>query len=32
MQACREYTEKTGRRMTFEWALIQDVNDGRSCP
>ena len=27
MTACREYIEKTGRRLTFEWALIQDVND-----
>jgi len=27
IQACREYTETTGRRLTFEWALIQDVND-----
>lgn len=26
--ACREYVETTGRRITFEWALIQDVNDG----
>ena len=25
--ACREYVEKTGRRVTFEWALIRDVND-----
>jgi 23S rRNA (adenine2503-C2)-methyltransferase len=25
--AAREYTELTGRRVTFEWALIQDVND-----
>lgn len=25
--ACREYVDTTGRRMTFEWALIQDVND-----
>ena len=25
--ACREYVEVTGRRITFEWALIQDVND-----
>lgn len=24
---CREYVEITGRRITFEWALIQDVND-----
>lgn len=27
MSACREYIEKTNRRLTFEWALIQDVND-----
>ncbi len=27
MQAARDYTEQTGRRVTFEWALIQDVND-----
>jgi 23S rRNA (adenine2503-C2)-methyltransferase len=25
--ACDEYVEKTGRRITFEWALIRDVND-----
>ncbi|HEX7556185.1 MAG TPA: 23S rRNA (adenine(2503)-C(2))-methyltransferase RlmN [Leptolinea sp.] len=25
--ACREYVDITGRRLTFEWALIQDVND-----
>ncbi len=25
--ACRDYVETTGRRLTFEWALIQDVND-----
>jgi 23S rRNA (adenine2503-C2)-methyltransferase len=25
--ACREYVEKTNRRLTFEWALIYDVND-----
>ncbi len=25
--ACREYVETTGRRLTFEWALIRDVND-----
>jgi len=25
--ACREYTDKTRRRITFEYALIQDVND-----
>lgn len=27
MQACREYVESTNRRLTFEWALIQGVND-----
>jgi 23S rRNA (adenine2503-C2)-methyltransferase len=27
LAACREYVEKTGRRITFEWALIRDVND-----
>jgi len=25
--ACRYYVEKTHRRVTFEWALIHDVND-----
>ncbi len=27
VQACREYVDFTGRRITFEWALIQNVND-----
>ncbi len=27
VKAARDYTEKTGRRITFEWALIHDVND-----
>lgn len=27
IQASRDYVEKTGRRITFEWALIQDIND-----
>jgi 23S rRNA (adenine2503-C2)-methyltransferase len=27
LDACRYYVEKTGRRITFEWALIQGVND-----
>lgn len=27
MHACRRYVELTGRRITFEWALIQDTND-----
>jgi 23S rRNA (adenine2503-C2)-methyltransferase len=25
--ACRTYTETTHRRISFEWALIEDVND-----
>jgi 23S rRNA (adenine2503-C2)-methyltransferase len=25
--ACRDYTEKTRRRISFEWALINNVND-----
>jgi 23S rRNA (adenine2503-C2)-methyltransferase len=27
LQACWEYTRKTRRRITFEWALIRNVND-----
>jgi len=27
LSACGEYVEKTRRRITFEWALIQGVND-----
>lgn len=26
--ACRDYTETLGRRIFFEWALIDDANDG----
>lgn len=29
MAACDYYIEKTGRRLTFEWALIQYENDTR---
>jgi 23S rRNA (adenine2503-C2)-methyltransferase len=25
--ACREYISKTGRRITFEWALVNGIND-----
>lgn len=28
--ACREYIARTGRRLSFEWALINGIND-RSC-
>ncbi len=27
IKSVREYIEMTGRRVSFEWALIQDVND-----
>jgi 23S rRNA (adenine2503-C2)-methyltransferase len=27
IEACRYYIHKTHRRLTFEWALIRDVND-----
>lgn len=27
LKACREYGEKTGRRVSFEYTLIKDVND-----
>jgi 23S rRNA (adenine2503-C2)-methyltransferase len=27
MEACRDYTRASGRRLTFEWALIEGVND-----
>jgi 23S rRNA (adenine2503-C2)-methyltransferase len=26
--SCQEYFQQTGRRITFEWALIHKVNDG----
>jgi 23S rRNA (adenine2503-C2)-methyltransferase len=27
IEACRDYVNATGRRITFEWALINGVND-----
>lgn len=27
MQACRQYVQSSGRRITFEWALVRDEND-----
>ncbi|MGI6177085.1 MAG: 23S rRNA (adenine(2503)-C(2))-methyltransferase RlmN [Eubacterium sp.] len=29
--ACRRYTEKTGRRITFEYTLVSGVNDSDAC-
>ena len=31
MNACREYTEITGRRITFEYAVIDGFNDSAGC-
>lgn len=31
MKTCREYTEMTGRRITFEYAVIDGVNDSTAC-
>ena len=30
IEACRYYFEKTGRRITFEYSLIEGVNDGET--
>lgn len=29
--ACKEYADKTGRRVSFEYTLIKDVNDSKEC-
>lgn len=31
LRACKYYVEKTGRRISFEYALIKGVNDSREC-
>lgn len=31
LKAARDYTEKTGRRITFEYAVIDGVNDSKEC-
>ena len=31
MHTCMEYTELTGRRITFEYAVIDGVNDSTAC-
>ena len=28
LPSCKEYVQQTSRRLTFEWALVHDVNDG----
>ncbi len=31
LAACRYYAKKTGRRISFEYAMIHDVNDSEAC-
>lgn len=31
LQACRRYVDRTGRRISFEYAMIGGVNDSDSC-
>lgn len=31
LKACKYYTDKTGRRISFEYAMIKDVNDSDDC-
>lgn len=31
LKACRYYTDKTSRRISFEYAMIKGVNDSESC-
>lgn len=31
LKACRFYVERTGRRVTFEYALVNGVNDSDEC-
>ena len=31
LHACRRYAAKTSRRISFEYAMIQDVNDSDAC-
>lgn len=31
LKACRYYSEYTGRRISFEYAMIKDVNDSDEC-
>lgn len=31
LKACKYYADKTGRRISFEYAMIKDVNDSDAC-
>ena len=30
-QVCREYFDKTGRRITFEYSMVEGKNDSKEC-
>ena len=31
MDACRYYIDKTGKRITFEYSLVENENDTKEC-
>ena len=31
IDACKYYYSKTGRRITFEYSLIENINDSEEC-
>lgn len=31
LESCRMYANKTGRRVSFEYAMIKDINDSSKC-
>ena len=31
MKVLKEYTEKTNRRLTFEYIMLRDINDSEEC-
>lgn len=31
LEACRKYVEKTSRRISFEYAMLKDMNDSDEC-
>ncbi|MBR5991357.1 MAG: radical SAM protein, partial [Clostridia bacterium] len=31
LEACREYTRETSRRISFEYAMMKDINDTDEC-
>ncbi len=31
LATCKEYTEKTGRRISFEYSMINGINDSEEC-